>query len=1108
MQKTKQLCKKHIIFLSLALILIPPNTVYATNTGNHNVYKNQKKTESPIKGVVVDTNNDPLIGVTVTIEGQTGGVMTDIDGSFSINAIKGQKLNFSYVGFVKQTITIGEQNELKIVMQESAKALSEVVVVGYGVQKKINLTASIASVNFDKEMNGRPVVNVAASLAGLAPGLTVQQRSGKPGEESTSLNIRGHSTFSGNSGPLVLVDGVEWNMNDVNPHDIESISVLKDASSTAIYGARAANGVILVTTKKGTKGQSKVQYSYSGIFQKPDNKLKFVSDYARHMELVNESTENMGTAKIFSQSSIDTWRAAQQNPYGVNEYGVPNYVAYPNTDWFDAIFDTGFSQEHNLSVSGGTDKYSYLLSFGYLDNEGIMNKYNMDSSTKKMNFRANVEVKPFNWLTVGTRIMGQKQDYGMTNPQTAFNQIYMTTPGIHPGIENHWGVPANPSEESSNANNLFAAMGSSVGSNETYRLNGTLYGIFTPFKGLALEGSVNYSPTTSNRTSYPRPNGRWDYVTDTFHSTNSLDNAVLTKSHSDTKRLNFDLLARYNITVNEVHDVAALAGYNQSEYLNKGWSGSKKGATDWSLSDLDTYTEITNLASNAEARWGLRSWFGRLNYAYKSKYLFEANGRYDASSRFGPENRWGFFPSLSAGWRMSEEDFIKNIKPISNLKLRMSWGKIGNNQMGNYEWQAIYKIYNIVQNGNINKGLAQIKISNPSLKWEATTTSNLGLDLGLFNNQLTAEIDVYTKKTTDLLYSPILYDTMGDFEAPTENLAELSNKGVEVSLKWQSKIGKDFLYNAGVNVSLNKSKVIKYQGKEEKYWILDENGNRISYYNNHSQASIGMYGGLVSEGRILGETYIRQMYKGTGEGYTGGAVDINAGPKDGMIRTEADMAWVKAMMDAGYKFNGKSTTGRTQLWYGDLIYEDSNGDGDYGDTNDMNYTGHSNIPKVNLGINLGASWKGIDFNMQWAGAFGHYLMWTSQYFNTPIVTNGYGVAERIANNHYFYNPENPSDPRTNQNGKFPRLTYGENINGGNSRWYEYRGDYLKLKNVQIGYTLPTKITNKIFVNALRVYVSGDNLITITDYPGLDPEIGTDITYPLMKSYSFGVQITL
>lgn len=1079
-------------------------TVSLSLFGMENLYAQEK-----VSGLVKDEDGQPVVGVLVLEEGTQNATTTDLDGKFELRVSSLQKavLEFRLIGYKTGTKPLAGSASVEYIMKSEDLTLDEVVVVGYGVQKKINMTASIASVDFEKEMNGRPVVNVASALAGLAPGLSVQQTSGKPGGESTALLIRGATTFN-STGPLVLVDGVEWNMNDLNPHDVESISVLKDASSTAIYGARAANGVILVTTKKGTRDQTKVQYSYAGIFQEPHLDLAFVSDYARHMELVNEATENMGTANIFSQASIDAWRAAQQDPYGLNEFGVPNYVAYPNTNWFDTLFDTGYSQEHNLSISGGGEKYTYLVSVGYLDNEGVMNKYNMDSSTQRISFRSNVEVKPYSWLAVGTRLMGQKQDYGMTNPQTAFDQIYMTTPGIHPGIPNHWGVPANIKEESSNANNMFAAMGSSVGSNETYRINGTLYGIVSPMKGLTLEGSFNYSPSITNRNAYSRPNGRWDYVEDKFYSTNSLDNAGVTKSNSETKRLSIDALARYNITIDKDHDVAALVGYNQTEYLQKGWSAQKQGAIDWALSDLNTFEDIKALNSTAEQRWGLRSWFGRVNYAYQSKYLFEMNARYDASSRFGPKNRWGFFPSLSAGWRMTEESFMKGIDPISNLKLRMSWGKIGNNQMGNYPWQATYSVVNVVQNGSIGKGLAAMNIANPALKWETTETTNFGVELGLFNNRLTAEIDVYNKYTSGLLFEPVLYDTMGDLEAPTENLAKLTNKGVEVSVKWQSKIGRDFNYNAGVNMSFNKTRVGKYQGKEYKYWVLDEHGNRMSYFNNHSQVSVGGFGGLIAEDRMLGETYIRRMYRGTGDGYTGGAVDVNAGPKDGMIRTEADMAWVKAMIDAGYKFNGVSTVSRGQLWYGDLLYADSNEDGDYGDTNDMDYTGHSNIPKMNLGFNLGASWKGIDLNMQWAGSFGHYLMWTSQYFNTPIVTNGHGVAQRIADDHYFYDPENPSDPRTNQNGKFPRLTFGENKNGGNSKWYEYKADYLKLKNIQVGYTLPAKITKKFLVNSLRLYVSGDNLITITDYPGLDPEIGTAMTYPLMKSYSFGVQVTL
>mgnify|MGYP000415258697 CR=1 FL=1 len=376
--------KKHYLLFLLASLFLLTDVVWA-------------QTSVTVSGVVTDENGETLPGVSVVEAGTTNGVLTDLSGHYTLKTTSARpSISFSYI------------------------------VIGYGTQKKVNLTGSVTSINFADQTEGRPIMSVSSALSGLAAGMNVTQGSGQPGSDGATIRVRGNGTFNTNS-PLVLVDGIEWSMDNVNPNDIESISVLKDAASTAIYGTRAANGVILITTKSG-KGKPQISYSYSGVVQMPYNKLSFVSDYARYMELVNEASENVDTKGIFSQESIDRWRSASADPYGLNEYGVPNYVAYPNTDWFDEVFDTGFSQEHNLSVSGSSEKVKYMLSLGYLDNQGVMNRWNLDSSTQKINFRTNLEAKIVKWLTVGTRLYGQKQDYGMANISNGFKYLYQTTP--------------------------------------------------------------------------------------------------------------------------------------------------------------------------------------------------------------------------------------------------------------------------------------------------------------------------------------------------------------------------------------------------------------------------------------------------------------------------------------------------------------------------------------------------------------------------------------------------------------------------------------------------------------------------------------------------------
>ena len=1032
-----------------------------------------------LSGHISDVGGEPLIGVTVMLEGTLNGTQTDLDGNWRLEVrdAENSTLVFSCLGYQTVTMPVGISDVIDLTMREDAELLEEVVVVGYGTQRKANITGSVTSIEFGTIAEGRPIVNTSAALAGLAPGMSVMQTTGQPGEEKTSIRIRGVGSFTVNdntdaSAPLVLVDGIEWDMDDVNPNDIESISILKDAASTAIYGTRAANGVILVTTKSGSEERPRVSYSYKGIFQMPYNDLDWVQDYATYMELFNEGCDNAGTSRRFSQTNIDTWKAAAADPYGLNEYGVPNYVAYPNTNWFDEIFQNGYSQEHNLSISGGSKTVRYLISAGYLDNEGVMNRFNLDSSSKKANFRANLEADVLKWFTIGTKIYGQFQSDGTANIKNGFGYLYQTTPGIYPGSENAWGRPAN-NEESPNANNIFGQMAGSDGTKHTWRINGTLYAKIRPYKGVSIEGTFNYAPTFGLNHTYSRENGYWDYITDTRYSSSDLSKAMVTDRTYRDYRMSYQVR--------------------------------KQGATDWTLNEGGTYSTLYDSSYTSRTGWGLRSYFARVNYAYKDRYLFEANFRADGSSRFGSNTRYGFFPSFSAGWKIHEEPFMADTRTwLSHLKLRASWGQTGNNLgIGNFAWQATYNTGQVVVDGVNATSLFIKTMSNINLKWETTTTTDIGIDAGFFNDRLSAEVDYYHKNTTDILFTPSTYLTMGNFTQVPSNLGSMWNQGIEIALNWKDTIGDDFYYYAGVNFSFNRNRVTAFKGQLSRGY--DGQGN---YYTNLSDVSENWSSpGKLIEGHEIGEHYIYQRYGGTGVGYTGGQVDVNAGPVDGIIRTETDMQWVRAMIESGYSFNGVTTVSKDQLWYGDFIYADTNGDGNYGNSYDMDFNGKSSTPAYNLGINLGFSWKGIDFSMLWTGAFDYYIFWNSNYYNATNVTWGYALSQRVADDHYFYDPENPSDPRTNIWGTYPRLYAGDDRNREQSDFYEYKGDYMKLKNVQIGYTLPENITRKFFVKQLRFYVSGENLLTITSFPGMDPELGGTIGYPLMRQVSVGAQVT-
>lgn len=432
---------------------------------------------------------------------------------------------------------------------------------------------------------------------------------------------------------------------------------------------------------------------------------------------------------------------------------------------------------------------------------------------------------------------------------------------------------------------------------------------------------------------------------------------------------------------------------------------------------------------------------------------------------------------------------------LDNFKIRASYGVTGNNRTSNYAWQATYASSTIALEGGKTSAMFTSKIGNENLKWETTRTTDVGIDFAMFGNRLSGEVDWYNKNTSGILFVPSLSITMGQVTGATENIAEVDNKGLEFNLKWNDKVG-DFRYAVGANISFNRNIVKKYKGALVKGWAEDG-----QYVNNLADVSESGFGGRIAEGYKLGETYLRKIYRGTGDYDGSGNLDLNAGPKDGIIRTESDMEWVRMMVESGYKFCGVNMVSKNTLWYGDIIYEDSNGDGNYGDTNDQNFTGHTSTPKYTYGLNVSLGWKGIDLYMLFSGAGGHYLYWQT----APSLASGYNTYSFLVENRYFYDPENPGDPRTAVDSKYPRM--GGRNTGAASDFWEYKGDYLKLKNIQLGYTLPSSLTRRFKVDRLRVYATADNLFTVTSYPGLDPEIGTSITYPLMRQYALGIQLT-
>lgn len=1103
------LSKKMVLGASLALIA--SGSVWATNGNSPSPHADMIQSimqQKTIKGTVVDETGEPIIGANVVEKGTTNGVITDFNGEFTLNVPLNCTVQISYIGYVTKDIKVtSATNILAIKLVEDSETLDEVVVVGYGVQKKVNLTGAVASVDFEEQTKSRPITTVSSALAGLSPGLQASSGSAMPGEDNTTLRVRGVGTMN-TASPLVIIDGMEGSLNAVNPLDVENISILKDAASCAIYGARAANGVILVTTKTGTRDKISINYSGRISFNSPTRMIKMMSNYADYMELMNESYRNVGKSDdLFDQKYIDLWREKSKDPNGLNENGVPNYIAYPNTDWAEELFSGGVIHDHNLSVSGGSDKIRFLLSAGYQDNEGVVD----NTANKRYSMRANIEANPTKWLTVGTRTYASQMDREVGDFSNANNFLRQSTAGTYPYWNGSYGYPECPDERAT-ANNPLYKLARNDGFKRYNRFNTTLFSKIKFFEDLSWDFNFNY-----NRYIYEtRQHGVPAYQT-RFSDGVIVDGITppsqLSTSFDYESNYSYTLenLINYHHTFAQKHDVSALLGYQEFYKNYYKVNAAKKGLIDESLNQFDEATEMTSIGGSTED-YATRSYFGRVNYAYDSRYLFEANFRYDGSSRFHKDHRWGFFPSLSGAWRISEESFMESTRSwLDNLKIRLSWGKLGNSEIGNYEYQSVYGPSRYVFGNALASGLAITAASNELLQWEATTTTNFGIDASLLNNRLTASIDIYHKMTTGILYRPTMEYVLGNHTAPRQNIAEVSNDGIEFSLGWRDRIGK-VEYSVSGNFSYNKNKVDKYNGEYTKTWVEDPNNTLTGgkWTDNIGDVSSGGNTPVV-EGHMLNEYRYRSVYKGNGKYFNAdGSVNPAGGPKGGMIRTEEDMNWVKAMMDAGYKFKPGNSIGKANIYYGDYIYADVNGDGVYGDSDDEEFQGRSKTPKYNFGFQASAAWNGFDISMVWAGAAGFDIYWgPTAGYNAAKTEWGNNIAQRIADDHYFYDPSNPDDPRTNINGKYPRMTYldGNVQNNASSNRWLYNGDYIKLKNLSLGYTLPQKWVTKVAMQNARIYVSAENLLTITSFEGQDPESATGMGYAPFRSIAIGANIT-
>jgi len=1012
--------------------------------------KTERQQLEKIVGVIIDAKGDPVIGANVVLKGTTNGTITDIDGKFVLSGVKkGDVIEVSYIGYISQSIRLTGSFSLKIELREDTKALNEVVVVGYGTQKKVNMTGAVSSVKVDA-LNDRPITNAANALAGLAAGLTVTNSGGNtPGYEVQTIRVRGQGTLN-NSDPLVVIDGVVGSsISDINPQDIENISVLKDASSSAIYGSRAANGVILITTKKGAEGVARITYGGNVSFENVAKRLNLVTDYADYMEIQNAGLVANGQAARFSQGKIDEWR---------NDAGK-NPTVYPNTDWQDHIYRSpSVVQNHNLSAIGGTKTSRYNLSFGYINNPGMIYHTNY----KRYQLRTNVEADIKPWLTVGANLFGyiDTNDPSSDNATSGGDVIwgygaFSTVPGmtLYDKKTGLYGGIQNPEEVNVSNANPYRRMWfyKSEFPIRTRRTVAKMYGRIKPIKGLTIEGSYTYNYWTRNEEYHLCDRNLYRFTMD--GPVLLREGVVRTYINRYNRRNTFrtsDLTAHYEFKVDKLN-ASTMVGASQeyNKYETEGFL--KYDLIDESLTSLNAAATNGRVNGNYD-EWAMRSYFGRINLVWDNKYMLETNFRADGSSKFAPDQRWGYFPSVSAGWRISEEGFMKKYRDwLSSLKLRVSYGSLGNNSTSTYYmYQSLYSANNYILNNTITGGLAQTVLSNTNLTWETTYMTNSGIDYGFFNNRLNGSLEWFNKDTKGILISLPVPLEHGTSTVPNQNAGEVNNKGIDFDINWTDHIGK-VTYIAGFNMGYVNNKVTRFQGD-------------VSSIN-------GVY--KIQKGKPINQLYMVTV--------------------DRIVRDQADLDYVQSLVDKNPNYF--ATYQRPQL--GDFLYADANGDGKL-DTNDRVEIGHGSSPRFSYGANLGLAWNNFDFSMHLQGVGNYQVYYNNQAFRFVTVL-GQSLVKDITDNAWT---------EKNTKAKYPRLRNDANSkNNIASDAFVLNAAYLRCKNIQLGYTVPKSISQKIFIEVLKVYTSVDNLFTITNFPGLDPEVAATVGYPLTRQISVGLNVT-